>query len=68
MNPTGNQPRAQSNADDRGEEIIGLLQAISVVSRRLASRLSTLQRQQASVYSEGGNPSEQNKRTCPCNQ
>lgn len=58
MNPTGNQPRAQSNADDRGDEIIGLLQAISVVSRRLASRLNALRRKQASAYLEGGNSSE----------
>lgn len=43
------------------EELIGVLNAISVVSKRLAKKLSVLARQSQSK--EGGKADEQNERT-----
>jgi len=49
----------------RDEEIIGILTAISVVSRQLAVKLTRLS-QQEQVNMEGGRPHGQNERTCGC--
>lgn len=50
--------------DTHDEELIELLSAISVVSKRLARNLSRLARQSQSM--EGGKCYEQNKRTGTC--
>lgn len=44
--------------DDTAEEIIGILTAISVVSKRLAKKLRL---EQAADNEEGGNPDEQDE-------
>lgn len=59
----------QSNVhytDTRDEELIELLGAISVVSKRLATNLSKLVGQ--SQRAEGGKSYEQDERTIPCNR
>lgn len=49
----------------RDEELIGVLTAISVVSRQLAVNLTRLS-QQEQIYREGGKSYGQNERTCGC--
>lgn len=53
-------------ADTRDEELIELLDAISVVSKRLAKNLSKLAG--VSKSEEGGKSYEQNERVIPCNR
>lgn len=49
----------------RDEELIGVLTAISVVSRQLAVKLTRLS-QQEQIHREGGKSYGQNERTCGC--
>ena len=49
---------------DNDEELVEVLTAISVVSRRLAKKLIQLSGQRQSM--EGGTRSEQNERAVPC--
>ena len=53
-------------ADTHDEELIELLSAISVVSKRLATNLAKLVGQSKSM--EGGKSYEQDERTIPCNR
>ena len=59
MNQTVQTDDAREHVSD--EELIGVLTAISVVSKRLAKKLSMLAGQSQSM--EGGKPDEQNERT-----
>jgi len=59
MNQTVQTHDTHGNVPD--EELIGVLTAISVVSKRLAKKLSMLAGQSQSM--EGGKPYEQNERT-----
>ena len=59
MNQTIQTDDTHSSVPD--EELIGVLTAISVVSKRLAKKLSLLARQSQSM--EGGKLDEQNERT-----
>ena len=52
---------AKVNQAVADEELIGVLTAISVVSKRLARKL--IQQSQTSKSQEGGNGNEQNERT-----
>lgn len=47
------------------DEIIGILIAISVVSKQLAAKLTKLS-QQEQLNMEGGRPYGKNERTCGC--
>jgi hypothetical protein len=47
---------------ERNEELVGVLTAISIVSKRLAGRIAALERKRA-AEGNGGEPNVQNKRT-----
>jgi len=50
---------------EKDEEIIGVLTAISVVSRQLAAKLARLSEKERKRQ-EGGRPYGENERTCGC--
>lgn len=60
MEPKANNADTVLRDSELDEELAGILTAISVVSKRLAKKLLSLQRQGASPE-EGGNRSEQNE-------
>jgi hypothetical protein len=60
MQTKAKNPDTDLRDDDLDEELAGILTAISIVSKRLAKKLTALQRRDGET-NEGGNPDEQDE-------